>query len=368
MKKKLALIVTLASMMTLCAGITAFAGWDVDEWGYTVFRDTNGKIVYAGWVTDPDTGYEYYMDPDGHMMTGTNIEGYWLDDDGIKHEKSDAQIRAEERRAEREAAYRSPGKEFSETNDIANEAKASGIALTTTRRNYQAEMYSISNSAFDYIKKGVVDYENKSLHGASSKTNISNKFYYINREGVEVISSDMPKAAEGTSEYYDYALELHYNRNVMHDETVAFFDEGFLRMLVGALGEEQGNYVYNEIMAIPVGDDSATLNLTGLTGTGNTYSVRYSTNNAYIDVTCSEIVSEADEAADEATAAEAGEIAEDAEAIAEDYIAGEAEANDIIISEAAEEQLEEEISEEVAEDLEEDFEEEYFEEVDEEED
>ncbi len=352
MKKKLIGIATMAAILTLSAGITAFAGWEYDDSGQAMFRNANGKLVYAGWVTDPDTGYEYYMDPDGHVMKGTSVEGYWLDDDGVKHEKSEAQIAAEERRAAREAAYRSPGKETSETNDIANEAKSSGVAVSTTRRNYQAEMYSISNQAFDSVKKAVTAYENKSLKGASSKTNISNKFYYYTKEGVDVLESDMPKAAEGTDAYYEYSLELHYNRNVVHEEdAVEAFNSGFLKMLIGALGEEQGNYVYDEIMAIPVGDDDATLELTGTTGVGNTYSVRYSNNNAYVYVTCSEIVPEPEEeTAEEVIEGEAEEVAEVAEEIADEAIA-DIEAEDVVISEAAEEQLEEEISEEVVDEI-----------------
>ncbi len=376
MKKKFIGIAALAAIMTLSAGITAFAGWETGGDGLPMWRNADGKLVYAGWVTDPDTGYQYYMDPDGHPMKGTTVEGYWLDDDGIKRDKSEAQIAAEERRAAREAAYYTPAKEASARNDVANEAKTSGVALSTTRLNYQAEMYTISNSAFDDMKNGFSKIGNKDLIGGTTKNNITNMFWYRyeTSSGIDVITSDMPKAVEGSDDYYNqYALELHYNRNIEHEEdVVTYINAAFEKMLIGALGEQQGAYVYNEIMALEVGDDSASLRLEGLTDTGNAYTVRYSTNNAYIDVSCSEIVPEVvEEVAEEAVEGEEGALAEGAEALAEEYVADEA-AENVIVSGGAEEQMAEEIAEEITEEAveeynEEEFVEEYEEEVEEEE-
>lgn len=302
MRKRFLGITVLAAALSLSAGMTAFAdGWIIDETGQYMWQFDNGHCQYAGWITDPETGYEYYMDPDGHIMTNTRVDGYWLDDAGVKHEKTEAEIQAEEAREARQASKPSPAKVTNAANDLANAAKSATTAVSTTRRNFQAEMYTFTDQAFASIKKSLEADSNSSFTGGTTKNNLTNTFYYNMDNGTEILSSAMPKAAANTDAYYEYALEIHYNRNLVHDGSSPYFDSGFESMVIAALGEEAGAEVYEQVMAAEVGSDTS-FNLSGLTGTGNSYTVRYSTNNAYIQVTCSEVVTEEETTEEETTA------------------------------------------------------------------
>ncbi|MCC8127234.1 MAG: hypothetical protein LIO92_07540, partial [Clostridiales bacterium] len=350
MKKILFEITTLATVLSVSAGITSFAGWVLDETGQYMWQlDSGTGYVYAGWVTDPETGYQYYMDPDGHIMTNTRVDGYWLDDQGIKHEKTEAEIQAEEAREARQAAKPSPSKVTNAVNELATAAKSATSAVSTTRRSFQAEMYTFTDTAFAAIKKSLETDGNTSFTGGTTKNNLTNKFYYNMDNGTEIISSDMPKAAANTDAYYEYALEIHYNRNLVHDGSAPYFDSGFQTMVIAALGEEAGTEVYEQVMAAEVGSDTS-FTLSGLTATGNSYTARYSTNNAYIQVTCSEIVVEtAEEETTEETTEEAGAettVEEATEDSAETATTETEASTEEAVTEETEEEAEEETSEE----------------------
>ncbi len=354
MKKRFLGITVLAAAISLSAGMTAFAaGWITDETGQYMWQLDNGHCVYAGWVTDPATGYQYYMDPDGHIMTNTRVEGYWLDDDGVKHEKTEAELQAEADREARQAAKPSPSKETNAVNELATAAKSATTAVSTTRRAFQAEMYTFTDTAFASIKKSLEADSNTSFTGGTTKNNLTNTFYYNMSNGTEILSSAMPKAAANTDAYYDYALELHYNRNLVHDGSAPYFDSGFQKMVIAALGEEAGTAVYDQVMAAEVGSDTS-FNLTGYTGTGNNYTVRYSSNNAYVRVTCSEIVPETteEETSEETTEEASAETAVEETAESEAAVAATAEteaSTEEAAAEETEEAAEEDAGEETAE-------------------
>ena len=111
MKKRVIGITALAAVMTVATGMSAFAaGWKQDTHGWYYEYD-NGAWAPFGWFTDPETKNMYYIDPDGYMMSGTRVDGFWLDDSGVRHEKTEAEIEAENRRKERAASKPNPAKE-----------------------------------------------------------------------------------------------------------------------------------------------------------------------------------------------------------------------------------------------------------------
>ena len=84
MKKQVFTVSALAAALTLSTGFNAFAdGW-VDENGRKAYVYDNGNRAGFGWFTDPATGLQYHLDYDGYAMTGTRVDGFWLDDQGVK--------------------------------------------------------------------------------------------------------------------------------------------------------------------------------------------------------------------------------------------------------------------------------------------
>jgi hypothetical protein len=317
MKKRLLGISMVAAALTLSTSMTAFAGWVKDRDGYR-YQRADGTYQGWGWFTDPDTGLEYYMDLGGYTMTHTHVEGYWLDDDGVKHEKTEEEIAAEQARATRERNSKNPGnKSKDEQEEAAATIAAGDIALATTRNTYQTEMQVYTNRAFVTIKKALTAADNTSYVGDVSEDNQQSTFYYDNSNSVRILYSTFWKNSTKTSEnYVPYAYEMNYNRNVVHGDDAAYFAEAFQFMIKAALGENEGTAVYDKVMAVEVGSDDK-FELSGTTDTGNYYELTYKNNNANIKVTCSEIVPETEDADAEEEEEENEENTESVETTAE---------------------------------------------------
>jgi hypothetical protein len=300
MKKKFLGITMMAAVLTMATGMTAFAGWEQDLNGYK-YRKGDGTYQDWGWFTDPDTGLEYYFDLDGYSMRETRVEGYWLDADGVKQEKTEAEIEAENARAERERKINSPSKKAREAKEAAVETiNAGDVTRSTTRDSYTTEMRAFTNRAFVKIKQSLAADKNTNYTGDIAEDNQQATFYYDTQDPVRILATTFWKNSTKTSvNYVPYPVEITYNRNIVHGDDSAYFNEAFQYLVTAALGENAGAAVYDKIMAIEVGSEDQ-LKETGTTDTGNTYELTYRYNNVNLKVTCSEIVpaSEEDETAE----------------------------------------------------------------------
>ncbi len=296
MKKKLIGISILSAALTVSVSVPAFAGWirEGESWAYEYANGSRPKN--ANWFTDPDTGLEYYIDPDGHIMTGTYVEGYWLDDSGVKHEKSEAQIALEKEREQRNANRKSPGKTHANIQETATAAKTAGIASSTTRRVYQAEMKSLMDSILADSFKQIGNLGNSSIQKSIVNNNVETTYGLKAENGLMIISSTLWNSSnKSNTNYVPYAFELHYNRGIISDSDLsAILNDTFKKLLVASLGESEGNAMYERIMAEEVGSQEK-LSGNGASDTGNPYEMSYRTNNANIKVTCSEILPPAEE-------------------------------------------------------------------------
>lgn len=290
MKKKIVSVLSVAAAITAMSSVPAFAGsWIQDMNGY-MYQHDDGTIQGMGWFTDPETNLEYYINPDGYMMAGTHVEGYWLDDSGVKHEKSDAQIEAEQRRAERLASRPSPGKDAKAATDAGAAAVTTGIAASTLRVVYSNEMVNLYDSIFLEAKKGILKSEYKDYTGSISKDNLQTTYYYDVANMGRVLEGTIWKSSKvGSANYVPYAIEIKYNRGVVPDrEDSQYFETAFKSLMTAALGQTEGQNVYERVSADEPYSE-ATYTLSGLTDTGNTYELSYRYNTANIKVTCSEI-------------------------------------------------------------------------------
>ena len=113
MRKKALGIAAVAAAMTLSTGITAFAaGWVTESTPYgdkQKYVYDNGNWPSGNWFTDPDTQLVYHLDPDGYRMTDTTVDGYWLNSEGVRQEKSQEDIDRENREAAKKASKPNPG-------------------------------------------------------------------------------------------------------------------------------------------------------------------------------------------------------------------------------------------------------------------
>lgn len=298
MKKRILGVAAVAAAITVSGCMTAFAGWVSDGEG-TMYQRDDGTYQDWGWFTDPDTGLEYYFDLSGYRMTNTRVEGYWLDDEGVKHEKSDAEIAAEEAKKTRLEGIRTPGKSSKASEEEALKSAEEGeLARSTNRKTYQNEMAIFTNRAFVEIKRSLAADGNTNYSGSISSDSEKKTYYYDTTDKVRVLYGSIWQNANEKSQFYvPYAYELNYNRNIIHGEESQYFNDGFKSMVIAALGETEGTAVYDKIMAVEVGSDDR-FEQSGTTDSGNTYVLTYRYNNANIKVTCTELVTE-DESAEE---------------------------------------------------------------------
>lgn len=312
MKKKLLGITALTAALTLSTGITAFAaGWvqDSNGWGYQ--RD-NGTWYSGCWFTDPATGLQYYFDPDGYMMTETRVEGFWLDANGVKHEKTEAELEAEAARAQRVASRPSPAKKQAAATEAAKAAKTATSAATTTRLSYQAEMKVFMDNVFIKAIQDDRKLENYTAVGDTVENNLETTYSFSSNGTVFFISSLGLNSNPTSASYTPYAIEFTYNRNVLSmAEEAEIFNSNYKDFVIAALGATEGEAVYNRVMSEELGN-GASFDQNGTTDTGNSYELTYRNGAITIKVTCSEIDPSAEqnqEAAQEEEAAPAEETA-----------------------------------------------------------
>lgn len=309
MKKKIIGILSAAAALTAMSSMTAFAAgtWVQDTRGW-MYQWEDGSTQGMGWFTDPETNNQYFIDPDGYMMAGTHVEGYWLDDSGVKHEKSEAQIEAEQRRAERLASRPSPGKDAKAATDAGVAAVGTGIASSTLRVVYSNEMVNLYDSIFLEAKKGILKSEYTDYVGSITRDNIQTTYYYDVNDMGRVLEGTIWKSSKvGSLNYTPYAIEIKYNRNVVPSrEDSQYFETAFKSLMTAALGQTEGQNVYERVSA-DAPESDANYTLSGTTDTGNSYELTYRYNTADIKVICSEIEPEEENAEAAAEGTEADE-------------------------------------------------------------
>lgn len=343
MKKRIIGITALAAAMALSTGMTAFAaGWvqDGNGWGY---QYDNGNWATIGWFTDPETGYEYYLDPDGYMMTDTRVEGFRLGPDGRKVEKTEEEIQAEQEREQRLASRPSPAKQQAAATLAGKAAKNSNVAVSTTRLAYQAEMKTFMDK---YFVNTATTLGTSSLNGRVSKDNLQTTYkLYVPTAG-DVFTSTLHLNANTKSvNYVPHALEVSFNRNILHEEAeIQALDKCFTDMMIASLGETAGQAVADRVFAEAVGNGSS-FDASGNTDTGNSYTLSYKNDFFTMQVTCSEIVA-SDETTEEGGEAEAAESTENEAAEAEQAVSNASRVITVGQSAAAEEDAEEDTASE----------------------
>ena len=289
MKRNTLCLSVLAAAFTLTAGFTAFAGqWEQDSNGWYYVQD-NGTLIYGRAFTDPADGSEYFMDPDGYMMTETRVNGFWYGSDGRRQEKTEAEIAAEAAREQRLASRPSPSKEQAAAKQAAQAAKTSKIAAGTTRLAYQAEMKALMDAIFIDTRSKVKN--NTAIKGSTTEDNIEVIYRFnVDGRGTALSCSLWKMSNPENSNYKPEALELSYNRNILSDANeVASFNDAFLRLLNASLGENKGKAIYDRCLAEEVGG-SGRFEEKDASDTGNPYELTYQNNTVTIKVTCSEIV------------------------------------------------------------------------------
>lgn len=303
MKKRFLSMAAVAFALSLSTGMTAFAGsWKSDENGKYYENDDGYRPVYAGWFTDPEDGAMYYMDPDGYAMTNTKVEGYRLDDDGRRIEKTEEDLQREAARKAELASRPSPARKAAAAEVAADAAKNATTATTTGRTSYQSEMKVFMDKYFIEAGKACT---NDDIAGTTDEDNTQIVYAFKTRDGYHFLeASEWLSVKESSTNYKPQAFDLFYNFNAMGGEEATIFGNAFNQMVIAAVGETEGQAVIDAINEAR-NAETASFNRSGNTDSGNTYTLTYSNGSATLSVTCSEqdsIAAEAEQAKEEAEA------------------------------------------------------------------
>ena len=108
---------------------------------------------------------------------------------------------------------------------------------------------------------------------------------YRTEDKQDIIAASYSKIVKTESpRYVPYTFDLGYNRSIISsDEDLVIFDEGYLRLLVAALGQEQGSAIYDQVIAGTIVDGTL-----GNTDSGNSFVIMKKNEVVTIRVTCSE--------------------------------------------------------------------------------
>lgn len=304
MKKRFLSMAAVAFALSLSTGMTAFAGtWKSDENGKYYENDDGSRPVYAGWFTDPADGAMYYMDPDGYAMTGTKVEGYRLDDDGRRIEKTEEDLQREAARKAELASRPTPARKAAAAEIAADSAKNSIAAASTGRTAYQAEMKVFMDKYFIEAGKACT---NTDITGTTDEDNTEVTYAFKTSDGYHFLeATEWLSVKASSTNYKPQAFDLMYNYNSMGGDEAEIFGNAFKQMVIAAVGENEGQAVMDAITEAR-NAGTASFNRSGNTDPGNTYTLTYSNGTATLAVTCTEqdsIAAEAEEAKEEAAAA-----------------------------------------------------------------
>lgn len=305
MKKRALVIAAAAAAMTLSTGITAFAaGWVTETTPYGdqqkyVYDD--GNWPSGNWFTDPETQLVYFLDPDGYRMTETTVEGYWLDADGVRQEKSQEQIDRENREKAAKSAKATPGKSVAAAKVAATDAKEKNAAVSTVRRSYIAELKVIINKITRSLTEARTD---SSVEVLTTEDTLEVSRTFRSSNSVEFYKFSMWNSAKQKAN----SVDLVYIYDAAPEADRELYNTAYEQSVVAALGETEGKAVTDYVQGQR---EQGVTKLTreGLTDSGNSYSLTYNNNKIQISVTCSE-KTESDQT--EEAAAETAETTETA--------------------------------------------------------
>ena len=307
MRKKYLGIAAVAAVMTLSTGITAFAGGWVTE--HTPYGDKqkyindDGKFPSGNWFTDPDTQLVYHLDPDGYRMTETTVDGFWLDADGVRQDKTEEQLEREARETLKREGKDNPGKTISAAKVAAADAKEKSAASSTTRRSYIAELKVIINK----ITKNLAETRSDaSVQILTNEDNLEVSRMFRSSDAGEFYKFAMWNSAKDKAN----AVDLTYVYDAAPEADRELYNAAYEQSVVAALGETEGKAVTDYVQGQRELGETR-LDREGTTDSGNTYSLTYRNNKVQISVTCSEVKQEENT---EETAAEATEAAAEATA------------------------------------------------------
>lgn len=296
MKKKVVGIAAVAALMSLSTGMTAFAaGWVTDNTAYgpkQKYVYDNGNWPSGNWFTDPDTQLVYHLDPDGYRMTETTVDGYWLDADGVRQEKSQEEIDRENRQEAKKASKPNPGKAVAAAKVAATDAKENTAAVSTTRRSYIAELKVLINKLTKTLASSRTD---SSVQILTTENNLEVSRTFRSNTGVEIYKFSMWNSAKDKAN----AVDLVYIYDAAPEADRELYNTAYEQSVVAALGDAEGKAVTDYVQSQR---EQGVTNLTreGNTDSGNSYSLTYRNNKIQISVTCSEIVPADENAQEEA--------------------------------------------------------------------
>lgn len=307
MKKKVVGIAAVAALMSLSTGMTAFAaGWVTENTPYgekQKYVYDNGNWPSGNWFTDPETKLVYCLDPDGYKMTETTVEGYWLDANGVRQEKSEEQIERENREKAAKAAKPTPGKKVAADKVAASEAKTKDAAASTTRSGYIAELKVLINKISRTL---IAARSDSSVQALTTENNLEVSRTFRSTNSVELYKFSMWNSAKDK----ENAVDFTYLYDAAPEADRDAYNAAYEQTVVAALGETAGKELTDYIQSQrELGVTS--LDREGKTDTGNSYTMKYRNNKVQISVVCSEIVpqDENEQAASEDQSAAAEETA-----------------------------------------------------------
>ncbi len=322
MRKKIIGATLLAFTLTLATGITAFAGW-IEEDGKWAYQKTDGSRVYASWFTDPETELTYFFDPEGYMMTGTEVQGFRIGDDGARIEKTAEEL-AEELAQQAEIDSRPrPSVALSEAELAAAVAKSANSAAENTRLSYQAEMLVFMDKAYvkgrtDLIAADVTD----NLGIKNALDNVETTYSFTGQDrGVALSSTLWEKTNAEFSDFHSTSFETHYSRAILTEAEAVEFDKIYNSLLKYSLGETVGQDLYNEIFAL-LSQGTYEFGKSALTEAGNVYTIGCKNGTLSLTVTTTDNFSDVENAVVAAELAKA--VALPTEATAQDAATQEA--------------------------------------------
>lgn len=301
MKKKWLGVAAAAAAMTLSTGMTAFAaGWVAETTTY----GTQWKYVYddgtwssGNWFTDPDTQLIYHLDPDGYRMTNTTVDGYWLNEEGVRQEKTEEQISYEAKEKIRKEGVKNPGQKVAKDKAAAQDAADSKAAVGTTRSGYIAELKVILTRILKDLSTTRTD---ESVEILSGQNNLSSVCDLRDSNGVIFYEFNLWSSAKTK----DNAIDLMYMYDAAPEGERELYNSVYEQSVVAALGENEGKAVTDYVQSQRE-QGVTNLKREGNTDTGNSYTVKYNNNRIDITVTCSEIVPKTEEEAAAEAATEA---------------------------------------------------------------
>lgn len=308
MKKKALGIAAVAALMTLSTGMTAFAaGWVTENTPYgdkSKYLYDNGDYPVATWFTDPETKLVYHLDPDGYRMTETTVDGYWLDADGVRQEKSEEQVEREARETAKKASKPNPGKKVAADKVAALDAKSKKAASGTTRSGYIAELKTILNTIVSDLNSARTEKSTAQVQMSSNNLEVSR--YFRSNDSGEFYRFSMWLSKKDK----DQSVDIMYMYDAAPEADRELYNTAYESSVVAALGETEGKKLTDYVQSQrELGETK--FSSEGTTDTGNRYTMKYNNNRIDIQVTCSEVVpqDETETTTEETAAAETTETA-----------------------------------------------------------